>query len=84
MPTSLLILNGVVQILLGIKIFRSGRSGIKSALGPQLLELSRNPSPPEKMEPNQQTISLGLGAALVALGILNLSVGLIRLFHGKG
>ena len=83
MPTSLLILNGVVQILLGIKIFRTGRSGIKSAPEPQLLELSRNPSPPEKMEPNQQTTSIGLGAALIALGILNLSVGVIRLFHGK-
>jgi hypothetical protein len=83
MPTGLLSLNGIVQILLGIKLFRSGCSGIKSAPGPQLWEPSRNPSPPEKMESNQQTISIGWGAALIALGILNLSVGLLRLFHGK-
>jgi hypothetical protein len=81
MDPLLLLVNGVVFILLGLKMIRGGLRGTEEASDPVSLGLSRAVSSRTKMSERGRYWSVGLGASILTIGVLNLGRAIILMIR---
>jgi hypothetical protein len=71
MDPVLLFINGVVFLLLGVKMIRGGLRGTEAGSDPVSLGISRTVSPPSQMSQRERFWAVGLGASIATIGVLN-------------
>jgi hypothetical protein len=81
MDPMLLLVNGDVFILLGLKMIRDGLRGTEEASDPVSLGLSPAVSSRTKMSERRRLSSVGLGASILTIGVLNLGRAIVLMIR---